>query len=428
MAQHWETIAEVKWAAEKAVLPQMPLERRADTPENNAKRAQFTINALKKDNGLKKEALESKQIMINSLKRELAKKQQMIDWSSRLSHLLVGVSLAVWALLSGTGTLLAWQFSPESSLQAFASSVVKKFSNRDTGYHLILEWKVSKFALETEKKNNEIFKKIYATQDEIVALQKQVIERYAFRVASLEQGWAVATSIPKLELAKCEIPVSDPQILANFWQKTVVAPIIPIAPPPAIITSTEQPAIAKKQAKEDLAVRKVPPTILPNQIQWVKKSASAYSGKTYKTLSKLRQEIMSELPEKNLKIKIQEQKGGRLLVWLEFKGKKSIGYYAGTPKHRARLTKEGMKQWIDDSVEQIWLVDQIESVAQTREISSFHNGSVSMKIRKINTGAVELTFFDSFSKKWERFRLAKWTYQDRDIGAKIDDALMNLLY
>ncbi len=57
----------------------MPLERRADTPENNAKRAQFTINALKKDNGLKKEALESKQIMINSLKRELAKKQQMID-------------------------------------------------------------------------------------------------------------------------------------------------------------------------------------------------------------------------------------------------------------------------------------------------------------------------------------------------------------
>jgi len=48
---------------------------------------------------------------------------------------------------------------------------------------------------------------------------------------------------------------------------------------------------------------------------------------------------------------------------LEYNGKKSLGFYANTDKNKDRLTKEGMKLWVQNSLAQLSLVEQIESIA-----------------------------------------------------------------
>jgi hypothetical protein len=70
-----------------------------------------------------------------------------------------------------------------------------------------------------------------------------------------------------------------------------------------------------------------------------------------------------------------------------------------------RLTEEGMRQWVKDSIGQVSLVSKIESVAKVRDLRSFNDGNVSMKIKKMGTGDVDVTFADAFSGKVNRFRL-----------------------
>jgi hypothetical protein len=102
----------------------------------------------------------------------------------------------------------------------------------------------------------------------------------------------------------------------------------------------------------------------------------------YKTVSDLRDDINKTLVEKNAAIKLQKQSKG-ILVWIEYKGKRSLGFYADVSRYKNRLTKEGMNSWVQDSLAQLSLVEQIESIFLNKGVSSSFESSISLKIEKM---------------------------------------------
>jgi outer membrane biosynthesis protein TonB len=311
------------------------------------------------------------------------------------------------------------QNSPDSPLQAAASSIVKKFSKGPTGFDQVMEGKYSVAALKLEKSNNDSFRKILATQEEITGIQKQIIDRYAQRLANVDpSGYRVIRALakaPTTPLAEVVLPPSSTAIAPPA--KPAPIPVPEELPPPKVppvqvakvqpkeASEQPQPMISQKIAKEELAVANSPVATKPKSEKMEKpkteKSARAVSlnetESTYRTLAKLRADIVPEFAESNVQMRIQERSDGRILVWATVGGKNSAAFFAGTPRHAARLTEDGMRQWLNDAVQQIALVEKVETVAKMRDIHSFSNGNVSMKIKKQGTGEVDVIFADSFS-------------------------------
>lgn len=126
-------------------------------------------------------------------------------------------------------------------------------------------------------------------------------------------------------------------------------------------------------------------------------------------------------------MKIQEQSGGGILVWIEYNGRKSLGFFADSPKNQNRLTKEGMNLWIQSSVDQLSLVEQIESVALSKNIGSSKDSFVSIEIKKLYTGNVTVILSDSLSKKTGQFTVNIKKDKPEDILQKIDKILEGFL-
>lgn len=152
------------------------------------------------------------------------------------------------------------------------------------------------------------------------------------------------------------------------------------------------------------------------------------ASKIYATLSKLKSEMATDFPDKNIEMKIQEQSGGGMLVWIEYNGRKSLGFFADSPKNQNRLTKEGMNLWIQSSIDQLSLVEQIETIALSKNIGLSKSSSfVSMEIKKLYTGNVTVILSDSLSKKTGQFTVNIKKGASEDISKGIDKILESFL-
>lgn len=158
-----------------------------------------------------------------------------------------------------------------------------------------------------------------------------------------------------------------------------------------------------------------------------KKPAIAHNSDIYATVSEIRGEIMADFSENGTSMQIQEQMGGRVLVWVEHKGNRSLGFFADTPKFKDRLTKQGMRSWVRDSINQLAMVEQIESLALERDIGSSQESALSMEVKKMYTGSVEVMLHDAFSKKTGRFTVDTRKDKKDDITRKIDRILADFL-
>lgn len=151
------------------------------------------------------------------------------------------------------------------------------------------------------------------------------------------------------------------------------------------------------------------------------------ASKIYATLSKLKNEVATAFPDKNIEMKIQEQSGGWILVWVEYNRRKSLGFFADSPKNQNRLTKEGMNLWIQSSIDQLSLVEQIETIALSKNIGSSKDSFVSIEIKKLYTGNVTVTLADSLTKKTGSFIVNIKKNAPEDISKEIDKILESFL-
>ena len=105
----------------------------------------------------------------------------------------------------------------------------------------------------------------------------------------------------------------------------------------------------------------------------------------------------------------------------------SLGFYADSIKNQNRLTKEGMSSWIQFSIDQLLLVEQIQSVALSKNIEPSKNSFISMEIKKLFTGNVTVVLSDSLSKKMGKFTVTIKKDTQEDISREIDKILEDFL-
>ncbi|EKD44258.1 MAG: hypothetical protein ACD_71C00193G0001 [uncultured bacterium (gcode 4)] len=328
------------------------------------------------------DAISEQQRTIDAQQKTINRYENRDVQDSKTSQLLIAVAFASWGILSWTGAAIYWQISPESWVQESASYLAKMLSDEKTGYELIQEGKDNIVIIKKQSTKlvkcetlESVLNKIIATQDEIIKFHGTIIGTNESKIHNLSEELLA-------EQKKSEL-------CSRRWKKQFIG------------NRDEE-----KQSKN---------------------LAGVDNSKIYATLSKLRSEIMTDFPDKNIEMKIQEQSGGWILVWMEYKGMGSLGFYADSIKNQNRLTKEGMSSWIQSSINQLLLVEQIQSVALSRNIGPSKNSFVSMEIKKLYTGNVTVVLSDSLSKKTGKFTVTIKKDAQEDISREIDKILEGFL-
>lgn len=270
--------------------------------------------------------------------------------------------------------------SPESQVQESVSSLAKKFSDTPTGYERIQNGEANILVIKKQANELKEGRDLSGYLKDITGQQREIIDIQTRMIATLNEK---------------ELLIEQGKLSHNRPEKK---------------TAKRKKESAKEQ-KEEVS----------------QKPAIARNSDIYATVSKIRGEIMADFSENGTSIQIQEQLAGRVLVWVEHKGNRSLGFFADTPKFKDRLTKQGMRSWVRDSVNQLAVVEQIESLALERDIGSSQESALSMKIKKMYTGSVEITLHDTFSKKTGRFTVDARKDKKEDIAGKIDKILADFL-
>ncbi|MDD5197678.1 MAG: hypothetical protein PHN60_02355 [Candidatus Gracilibacteria bacterium] len=326
--------------------------------------------------------ISEQQSTIEEQQRIISGQRHIIKRDSRASGLVLAVSCVTGGVVGGTGTAFYGQVSPESSVQEYTSSLAKVFSDEETGYDIIQKGKENILIVKTQAKELNKCSVINGTLQEAVVKGEEIMGTYRV-IIGLDESRINNLSAELLEEQKKSEN-------CNLRRKK------------QFVGSREE----EKQSKNFVG---------------------ADNSKIYATLSKLRSEIMAGFPDKNIEMKIQEQSGGGILVWMEYKGMGSLGFYADSIKNQNRLTKEGMSSWIQFSIDQLLLVEQIQSVALSKNIGLSKNSFVSMEIKKLYTGNVTVMLSDSLSKKTGKFTVTIKKDTQEDISREIDKILEGFL-
>ena len=318
-----------------------------------------------------KYALDRKDEKIEELEINLKKQ-------SKSAQLIMAVSIAVWGLLWWTWATLYWQLSPESSVQSWISDLGKKLSDQKTWYELIQEGKIHIVTLAKQSdelrnaiSSNKINKEMIELYKELTIINNGRIKAFEEREASYEREKPSPTRSWKI---------------AQFWG--------------------------------------IKPIIGWNSKALIPKSINTSNAHSYIIVSKVRSEVMADFPNKNINIRIQEQIWGRILVWLEYQGERSLGFYADSLKFQNRLTTWWMNAWVEDSLHQLSVVKQLKLLWSSRGIND--KGSISMIIKSKYNGDVQFTVKDNFSKKTRKSIVGK---EDNilNISGELDDMLKDFI-
>jgi len=298
------------------------------------------------------------------------------------------INAAIFAIIWGTWATMYWQLSPESSVQSEVSSFVQGLSDIPTGYNTI----------QSGKKNILIIK----AQDEVITNNKNLIELDTKMLRTKDE----IIDIKNTEIAKKDETIT----LMNNELTEANKKIISLKKKVSLLQKTRKWKKLEKVTEKKSV-----------------KSAVNNTAQSYEAVRLVRDEVMNEFTDKTTEIKIQEQSGKWILIWLEYNGKKSLGFYANTDKNKDRLTKEGMKLWVQNSLAQLSLVEQIESIAWERNINSSKEGPISLKIKKLDSGNVKVILSDIFSGKTDQFIVDIKKDKSEDISRKIDEVTNKFL-
>ncbi|HBB27295.1 TPA: hypothetical protein DCZ36_02245, partial [Candidatus Gracilibacteria bacterium] len=327
------------------------------------------------------EVINEQQCTIDTQQKTINRYENRDVQDSKTSQLIIAVAFATGGILSGTVATIYGQMSPESRVQKSVTALTKAFSDEKTGYEIIQEGKENVLLVqmqinELKKCNvlNGVLQEVVVGHEEIFGTHQLIISMDEVKIANLSEK------------------LLEEQKKSESCNR-----------------GGKKQFIGREEEKQSRNLTEVE------------------ASKIYATLSKLKSEIATDFPDKNIEMKIQEQSGGGILVWIEYNGRKSLGFFADSPKNQNRLTKEGMNLWIQSSVDQLSLVEQIESVALSKNIGSSKDSFVSIEIKKLYTGNVTVILSDSLSKKTGQFTVNIKKDKPEDILQKIDKILEGFL-
>lgn len=144
--------------------------------------------------------------------------------------------------------------------------------------------------------------------------------------------------------------------------------------------------------------------------------------KVFSTTKGIIETIQKNFPE-SVKIRIQEQKGGKVVVWVDHNEKKLPGFVATSAVNSYLLQERTMITW----VEQTLFIEQVQDLAKKHnKIGLSKDEDISMKFEKHQNGTVIVKMYEKSSKKSARFTLSM-NAQEGEIRQALDEAANSLL-
>lgn len=261
---------------------------------------------------------------------------------TRLILLTWWVGLAVWTIIWN----VPWQIWPKSPLSEGSSALAKLVSDTPTALELILEGEHNLIVIEDLKNNLSKTKQLNIKLEQSLKEKEELNKSYVDDLIETK-GYLIQLLIDQ-----------EKRSHERKWKKVAVK-----SEP---LSTTEG-----KNCRDE------------------KYFTTPYNSRIYNKVLKLKEDtdIENILSENNAEMKITKACKW-IHVSIKQNWKTSLGFYANTQAWKARTEKEGMMQWVQYSLEQLALVEQIESTLRNKGIP---NSSISLKIeKKYNTWNVQV--------------------------------------
>lgn len=252
---------------------------------------------------------------------------------TRLILLTWWVGLAVWTIIWN----VPWQIWPKSPLSEGTSTLAKLISDTPTALELILEGEHNLIVIEDLKDNLNKAKQLNNDLKRSLEDKEELNKSYVNDLIETK-GYLIQLLIDQ-----------EKKSHERKWKKVAVKS--------ESLSTTEG-----KNCRDE------------------KYFTTPYNSRVYNKVLKLKEDtdIENILSRNNAEMKIT-----KACKWIHVSIKQnwkiSLGFYANTQVWKARTEKEGMIQWIQYSLDQLALVEQIESTLRDKGIP---NGTISLKIEK----------------------------------------------
>lgn len=284
----------------------------------------------------------------------------------KISRVIATISASVWFLIWWTTLSLYWQSSPNSEIQRISSWVVKIISSDKTWYEIFQENSKKNDIIREQKEIIKAYKELSSSQQEMLKIEAKTLK---------EVRWKVVEIMAEIQKVKDDL---------------------------SIITKGE------KKANFEL---------------------SSNSSEVFSIVSRNIEDIKSDLPEW-FNVKYIKTKEWRINVWTEFMGKKSLWYYADSPKFKDRLNKKWFKNWIVDRYNNFLMIEQLKNIALEKQISLLKNDSktpIYIQIEETYAWNLKVTLFDRSIKRTWNF-LANWLIDnEKTLNIKMNKVIDSFL-
>lgn len=336
------------------------LNEQVDLEPRNVKGAFWSLDMTRQE--------EVTMLVKNFRQQEIIKKQQEVIENMHTENIWVAraiavISLSIWFVIWWVALTISGQNSPTSKIQEVASLVSKIISWEKTWYETITESSSKIVKLEKElslqQEITDLNKKNQSTQEEILKEKDKQLELITWRISVLEEDFKL--------------------IQSQIWN--------PKAKEVKLTSKKEVKNIAPKV--QDIVSPQINPEI-------------------YNQVTSNIKELNKELPD-GLVLKVTKTSDGHINVWSEFGKRRTIWYYADSPKFKDRLSKEAMKAWVMERYDNHLLIWKIETVALSKwawlskndksivyiEIKELFSWLIKVIIKDKGTGKDDITLFNS---------------------------------
>lgn len=298
------------------------------------------------------------------IQKTLLHKQKIIDAQQqkieimehdniKISRIIGAIWFSIWIILGAWAMSVVSQSSPDSIVQKVSSNVAKILWADKTAYDKIQEQERNILIQKEQKEVLELYKKLNLAQDELLKVKNTQIELLTGKIENLANDieW-VKTTIQQLS-----------------WKSNQTAGKITSIP-----TQKSQPDLADTSSVQEKVA---------SYIQELNKKASG-----------------------NLLIKSNTTPEWRVLVWIEWNGKKSLGYYADSPKYTQRLSLDGMQKWANATLTTLAHIDTVEQIAREKQLSLTKNNPSTpffVQVSQEYSGTLKVMVQDTILKRTATF-------------------------
>lgn len=312
----------------------------------------------------------------------------------KISRVIATISASVWFLIWWTTLSLYWQSSPNSEIQRISSWVVKIVSSDKTWYEMLVEKSKKDDVIREQKEIIKAYKELSSSQQEMLKTESQTLK---------EVSWKVVEIMAEIQKVK--------EDLAMIWTK-----------PQTQVKPEVKNASVEKKSKMELVI----PTKEEKKVDF---ELSSNNSEVFSIVSRNIEDIKSDLPEW-FNVKYIKTKEWRINVWTEFMGKKSLWYYADSPKFKDRLDKKWFKNWIVDRYNNFLMIEQLKNIALEKQISLSKNDSntpIYIQIEETYAWNLKVILFDKSMNRTGSF-LANWlTDNEKTLNIKMNKVIDSFL-